>query len=138
MTFLRHPVNNLISIYFFWKSFGTARNPVHAQFLSERPSVLDFARYPAFSNLMSETYFGGFDMRRFNFIGFYENRDSDMSRLAADTDLPLVANVHENLTPKSVERCELEANNSVQRRLADLLSDDLKFYEQMRNRTDQW
>jgi hypothetical protein len=132
MTFLRHPVDNLNSIYFYWKSVQEPGHAIHAQFLRERPSILEFARYPALTNLMSETYFGGFDMGRFDFIGFYETRDTGVPHLAADLGLPLVADVHENRTPESVERRSLEADVSVRRRLTDLLSADVKFYEKMR------
>ena len=131
MTFLRHPVDNLISIYFFWKTYPVT-HAVHAQFLSESPSITEFARYPGLSNLMSETYFGGFDMRRFDFIGFYEHRDTDIPRLAADLGLQLVADIYENRTAESVERRALEANLSVRRQLTDLLSADVAFYERIR------
>lgn len=133
MTFIRHPVDNLISIYFFWKAFPETHG-VHAQFLRERPSILEFAMYPGLQNLISETYFGGFDMNRFDFIGFYENRETDIPRLAKALDVPLVAAVHENRTSESTERLELESDVSVQRKLSDLLAQDVAFYEQLRRR----
>jgi hypothetical protein len=133
MTFLRYPVDNLISIYFYWKCVQEPSHAIHARFLSECPSILEFARYPALANLMSETYFGGFDMRRFDFIGFYETRGTDIPRLAADLGLPLVADVHENRTPESVEQRNLKADLSVRRQLIDLLFADVKFYERMRS-----
>lgn len=132
MTFLRHPVDNLISIYFFWKNIPQPRHVLHEQFLRESPSIVEFAKYPAFTNLMSETYFGGFDMSRFAFIGFYDNRGTDLPRLAADLGLPLKADIHENRTVPSVERRELEADLSTRRKLTDLLTADVTFYEQMR------
>jgi hypothetical protein len=126
MTFLRGPVENLISIYFFWRAYQEPTNAVHAQFLRECPSILEFAKYPVFSKPMSETYFGGFDMRRFNFIGFHENRDIDISRLAVEIGLPLVPEVHENKTPESAKRREVETDPSVRKRLTDLLSSRLE------------
>lgn len=132
MTFLRHPVDNLISIYFFWKNIPQPRHVLHGRFLRESPSIVEFAKYPAFTNLMSETYFGGFDMSRFAFIGFYENRGADLSRLAADLGLPLKADIYENRTVPSVERRELEADLATRRKLTDLLAAEVTFYEQMR------
>jgi hypothetical protein len=132
MTFLRHPVDNLISIYFFWKDIQQPGHMLHDQFLRESPSILEFAKYPAFTNLMSETYFGGFDMSRFAFVGFYENRGADLPRLAADLGLPLKADIYENRTAPSVERRELEADVSIRRQLTNLLAADVTFYEQMR------
>lgn len=131
MTFLRHPVDNLISIYFFWKVLPEAHG-LHARFLREQPSILGFATYPGFKALMSETYFGGFDMDRFNFIGFYENRDSDIPRLAKALNLPLVTSVHENKTSESAERLEVESDVSIRRKLTDLLAADVTFYERLR------
>jgi hypothetical protein len=132
MTFLRHPVDNLISIYFFWKSLSEPGHALHGRFLRERPSILEFAMYPGITRLMSETYFGNFDMSRFDFIGFYESRDSDIPRLAKDLGLPLVAGLHENRTNDTIERIALEADASIRRRLSDLLAADVAFYERLR------
>lgn len=132
MTFLRHPVDNLISIYFYWRALPEPGHTLHARFLRERPSIVEFATYPGITSLMSETYFGGFDMSRFDFIGFYENRDVDIPRLAKDLGLPLAADVHENRTKGSIERIELEADVSARRRLTDLLAADVDFYERLR------
>lgn len=134
MTFLRHPVDNLISIYFFWKALREPGHAVHARFLREQPSILEFAMYPGITRLMSETYFGKFEMSRFDFIGFYETRDADLPRLAKALGLPFVDDVHENRTAETIERLELEADLSVRRRLTDLLSADVGFYERMRGR----
>jgi hypothetical protein len=131
MTFLRHPVDNLISIYFFWKGLPVSHG-LHAQFLREQPTVLEFASYPGFKALMSETYFGGFDMNRFDFIGFYENRKSDIPRLAKALKLPLAASVYENRTSVSDERLEAESDCSLRRDLTDLLAEDVAFYERLR------
>jgi hypothetical protein len=132
MTFLRHPVDNLFSIYFYWKALPKAGHALHARFLRERPSILEFATYPAMTCLMSQTYFGNFDMSRFDFIGFYENRDTDILRLAKDLGLPLAASLHENRTAETIDRRDLEANVSVRRRLTDLLAADVAFYERLR------
>lgn len=132
LTFLRHPVDNLLSIYFFWIDRPEPDHDLHARFLRERPSVLEFAAYPGISTLMSETYFGGFDMRRFDFIGFHETRASDLRRLGADLGLPLVAEAHENRTAETTERREIKADAALRRRLADLLAADMAFYERLR------
>ena len=132
MTFLRHPVDNLISIYFFWRALPVPGHALHARFLRERPSIPEFAMYPGVTRLMSETYFGDFDMSRFDFIGFYQNRDADIPRLAKDLGLPLMAGVHENRTNETIERRELEADVPIRRRLTGLLAADVAFYERLR------
>ena len=132
LTFLRHPVDNLFSIYFFWIDLPEPGHGVHARFLRERPSVLEFAAYPGISTLMSETYFGGFDMRRFDLIGFHETRAADLGRLGADLGLSLAAETHENRTADTAERQEMKADPALRRRVADLLAADMAFYDRLR------
>jgi len=132
MTFLRHPVENLISIYFYWKSLPTPGHDLHRRFLIEQPSIIEFASYRGFQRLMSETYFGGFDMRRFNFIGFHETRHLDIPRLAKELNLPLSVSKHINKTPPSAQREDIKTNRSIQERLSDLLREDLVFYDRLR------
>ncbi len=134
MTFLRHPVDNLISIYFFWRTLPEPGHELHGRFLRERPSILKFATYPGITFLMAETYFGDFDMSRFDFIGFFENREADFPRLSRDLGLPLVADVHENRTAETSERLELETDLTVRRKLTDLLAVDVAFYERLRTK----
>lgn len=132
LTFVRHPVDNLISIYFFWKSLATPHHDLHARFLRENPSILEFARFPGIRQLMSETYFGGFDMRRFDFIGFHETRTDDIARLARELGLPLSADVHANATAEHDGRFDMEQNASLRLSLTDILAEDVAFYERLR------
>jgi hypothetical protein len=133
MTFLRYPVANLMSIYFFWKTFPEHGNPVHTQFLREQPDVFQFALYPALARLMSDTYFGGYDMARFDFIGFHESRAQDIHRLGLTLELPLRSEVHENPTLESLERRVLESGPAAIGRLRDLLAPDVAFYDRTRS-----
>ncbi len=130
-TFLRDPVDNLLSIYFYWRYTPKHGNEVHDRFLAEQPDIIDFARFSVFSRLMSETYFGGFDMSRFDFIGFHETRTHDIAALGAFLELPLRSEVHENSTPPMAERDALRADSVVMREVRDILLDDTKFYEKM-------
>lgn len=132
LTFLRHPVDNLISIYYYWKGLAEPGHALHARFLHERPSVLEFANYSGISTLMSETYFGHFDMRQFDFIGFYEDRSAGLQRVADDLGVPLLPEVHKNETSDTAERRELEADVSLRRQLTDRLAADVAFYERLR------
>ena len=81
---------------------------------------------------MSETYFGHFDMRQFDFIGFYETRSAGLQRVAIDLGVPLLPEVHKNETCGTAERRELEADVSLRRRLTDRLAADVAFYERLR------
>ncbi|SFK29096.1 hypothetical protein SAMN04488125_101122 [Methylorubrum salsuginis] len=104
ITFLREPVDNLVSIYFFWRNFKRPKNVLHARFLAGRPSLVDFARYPKIRQLMSQTYFGNIDLQRFSFIGFHETREADMPRLSNLIGLPPDSSFYLNKTAESTDR----------------------------------
>ena len=131
-TFLRQPVDNLISIYFFWRYFPRCGVYWHTKFLDEKPSILEFARYAPFRRHLSETYFGGFDMNRFDFIGFHETRRDDFPKLGSLINLPLSGNVHANKTENDQEeRATIMHSKQTMGALTDLLADDVAFYDRL-------
>jgi hypothetical protein len=132
MTFLRHPVSNLISTYFFLQTVPDRGHPLHHRFLTERPSVTDFARDERMRFLMSRTYFGGFDMRRMDFIGFNETRAQDLARLSELLGLPLSAEVHANRTTFGARYEATQADAGIRAKLTDILAEDIAFYDRMR------
>jgi hypothetical protein len=81
---------------------------------------------------MSEVYFGGFEMKRFNFIGFYDNMSIDLDRLSTELGLPLTVRVRENATPGSEERMNVMHDRVTIDLLRHALRDDVKFYEALR------
>jgi len=132
VTFLREPVENLISIWSYWHAIPPSAAPLHRRFLAERPSVEAFAAYPGLRELMSRVYFGGVDMGRFEFLGFHDRRAEDIPRLGALLGLPLSAEVHENESPPDPRRGEMLADSALRARLAGILREDMRFYEALR------
>ena len=131
-TILRTPVENLISIYFFWRTFPLSDNPWYVKFLTEKPSILEFARYTPLQSLMSGSYFGGFDMNEIDFIGFHETRLEDYPKLGSLINLPLSGEVHTNRTEEGhEERAAVTNSQRTMGELADLLADDLRFYDRL-------
>jgi len=129
-TILRHPVDALISRYFFWLTCARHGNPIHERFLQERPDIEAFAAYPEFRNHMSEVYFGGVDMDRFDFIGFFEDLETDLARLARLAGVPLSIERHDNRSAVDDERrASLLANEAALARLARIVHDDIVFYD---------
>ncbi len=132
LTMLRHPVDNLISIYCYWKKIPPQPNAIHEYFLANDLDILGLARLPMIQNLYNDTYFGGWDMGQLDFVGRHENRTEDLTRLAGMLGIKLDTSLHFNATePKGFNR-EKEAivtNTKVVSRLNDLLADDIKFYE---------
>jgi hypothetical protein len=132
LTMLRHPVDNLISIYCYWKKIPLQPNAVHQYFLHENLDVEGLARLPIIRYLYSQTYFGEWDMGRLDFIGRHENRAEDLQRLAEILGISIDTNLHLNATEPEGRNLEKEAILSDQKvicRLYDLLADDIHFYE---------
>ncbi|CAN5334107.1 hypothetical protein BH10PSE2_BH10PSE2_07800 [soil metagenome] len=130
-TFLRDPVDTMVSWYYFWltRDIGGKR---HGRFMEERPSVIDFAKADRYSEMMSDVFFGGFDMARLDFLGFHETRTHDVPALGVALGLTLLPEVHSNATPVHPERLELEADAYRMGQLRDVLYKDVEFYEKAR------
>lgn len=128
-TILRHPVDNIISIFFFWKTLAKQGNALHDYFIDNQLTIQEMAKLPILRNLFSKTYFEGFDMGRFDLIGRHDNRETALKQLSALIGTALDSTIHENITEASAERMELESDPSFRRELEDILTNDIKFYE---------
>jgi hypothetical protein len=130
-TFLREPVDNLISIFYFWRTFPPSGYAAHERFLSEKPTIFAFATYPEIQRLASQCYFGGVDMDGLDFVGFFEHRTGDMLRLSTRLGFHVSPDVVINRTSPEFadERADLKANDRAMAKLRDLLADDVAFYE---------
>jgi hypothetical protein len=138
-TFLRDPVANLISIYFFWRAIPSTGLAPHDRFLIERPSIIDFARGSCpLRRLMSLTFFGGVDMASFDFVGFHETRERDLARLSKLVGIPFEADLHLNPTSAAElgERAAMMQDANTLGMLRTILADDVAFYEAVRQRWD--
>jgi hypothetical protein len=136
LTFLREPIDNLISIYYFWRTQAPHGNATHSRFLLEQPSVTDFARYYwPIRRLMSMSYFGGLDLRLFDFVGFHDSRALDLARLSKRLGIPLSPDVYDNQTGHTEERQMLLEDRATLDVLRSVLADDVAFYARAR---DHW
>lgn len=126
---LRYPVDNMISIYWFWKALSRGSSPLHNYFLDNDLSIIEIVRLPILRWLFSQTYFGGFDMGRFDIVGKFEDREAVLNRLSTSLGVPLDVTVRENVTPECDERNAMTNDQQLRRRLEDILVDDIKFYE---------
>jgi hypothetical protein len=129
---LREPVDNLISIYYYWKHLISTGYRAHALFefvKDQRLSLLEVAEMPSMRCLMSSSYFGGYDMGRFDVIGTHDNRIAFVEAVSKLIGVPLSAHIRENVTPRSEERGNVLADSKVIAKLRDLLQDDIRFYE---------
>lgn len=134
-TLLRDPVDNAVSIYFYWKSADHAYDRLHEAVLNNRLDIFEFARLPLIQRLYSETYFGRFDMGRFDVIGRHEARVAALTRLSGMIGRELDINIVENVTPVRSDRHNFLADLTAVRRLGDLLIEDMRFYDRYGDRT---
>lgn len=128
-TLLRNPLENIVSIYFFWKSLPSQGQPLHDYFLREGLDIFEMASLPLLRQLYSNTYFGSFDMSRFDLIGRHEDRGPALNELGRRLGVQIADNVRVNITAPSVQRSELLADEIRMRKLRSILEDDIRFYE---------
>ncbi len=128
VTVLRHPVDTIISIYWFWSSYESD-SPLHRYFRERRLSVEELARLPLLRRLMSETYFGGVDMSRFSLIGRHEARAESLAALASLLGVTLPPDEAKNQTPNQEGLLDMLSDGALRRRLVNLLAEDVAFYE---------
>lgn len=128
-TLLRPPVENLISLYFYWKQAPRQGNPLHDYVLDTGLDILAMARLPLIRTVYSRSYFGGFPMDRFDQIADHRNRVAAITRLSAAVGRPLDAHIRVNETPPDPDRAAIEADPRLLARLRDILIDDIRFFK---------
>ena len=136
LTFLRHPIGNVKSIYDYWtvqdKDFWD--HPVFKYFKAEDLSLTRFAMIPKIRYLYTQTYFGGFDMTQFDFIGDFEKYDQELLRLGNRLGLVFDLKVRRNSTAEyykdeSTFKLSRSAISDVEyEELAQILIKDIEFY----------
>lgn len=142
MTFLRHPIDNIMSIYYFWMAHKSDSwdSSVFQYFKDENLSLLRFAMLPKIRYLYTRTYFFDFDMKYFDFIGDYAKYDEELVRLGKCLGVTFDLNVRVNITkeyfesPPSIKN-EREVNAITEYdTLAFILKDDIDFYERFKGK----
>ncbi|MBI5839226.1 MAG: hypothetical protein HZB19_03915 [Chloroflexi bacterium] len=134
IVFLRHPIDNLISIYFFWKTYKEPSHAIFNYFRDNQLTLIELAKLPAIRYLMSRTYFSDVDMKSFDFIGFQENYSEDLHSLSKLLSIPITEN-KENINAfvdYSEEVKAIKANKQIMGTLHDCLIEDIMFYENAR------
>jgi hypothetical protein len=130
LTFLRHPIDNLLSIYDFWslQSIDTWDNPLFKYFKEKSLPPERFAMLPTIRYLYTRTYFGGFDMSRFDFIGDYQHYSTELFRLGALLGVGFEPSVRLNVT-QNLPGYQPRINSVDRAILGELLVEDILFYE---------
>jgi hypothetical protein len=136
IAFLREPVQNVISIYHFWRRYDVPGNALLDYMRTRRLTLEEFARLPIMRYLYTSTYFGNVDMTSFDFVGDAAQYNEEVVRLSALLGVPL-ATIRTNTGPERAYAGEqgrdLE-DVSLRERLAVILADDVGFYQKYRGR----
>jgi hypothetical protein len=138
ITFLRHPIDNVMSIYCFWMAHDRScwDSPVFHYFKDANLSLQRFAMLPKIRYLYTRSYFGDFDMRHFDFIGDYAKYNEELTRLGNRLGVQFDLNVRLNITmeySKSSSVHEVDDKEKYEK-LAEILKDDIAFYEAHKGR----
>lgn len=132
LTFLRHPVDNLLSIYHYWRHIPEQPSPLHQYFLREKLDAVGLARLPLIRYLYSRTYFGGWDTKKLDFVGFYERRDQDLEKLSKILGIPMDGTLRMNPTSHFIQdKPKEEVSPRSVEKIRDLLADDIQLYHKL-------
>ena len=129
LVFLRHPLDNLISMYFFLK--GRPAYSFFSKFLKDNcPSFDSFIRVPTLRYLYTRVYFQDYDMSLLNFVGDYSNYTEELIRLGSVLGVTFDLSIRDNVTcPQySLERSKLMREANMNLEYTHLLEDDIAFY----------
>jgi hypothetical protein len=142
MTFLRHPIDNVMSIYYFWMAHDREcwDSPVFQYYKDANLSLTRFAMLPKIRYLYSRFYFGDFYMSHFDFIGDYAKYDEELVRLGKCLGVQFDLTVRLNITleyskvPSNLDNEREIDTKAIYDNLAEILKDDIDFYEQHKGR----
>lgn len=128
-TFLRHPVDNIISIFNYWSAIPVQPHSLHQKFKQNPVGLIEFAHIEPLRYLYTKTYFGDWDMATFNFIGSHENRAADLLRLGDLLEVSFDPEVYENRTDSGNATEKPTIDSATVETLSDILGEDIDFYQ---------
>jgi len=134
VTFLRHPIQRIISQY---RYMCTPKHPEYESFLEQYPNFDDFALNEIKPNYMARVLVGGaksFDeywnklKERYAFIGLTEYYNTSMVILMNALSLPYKIAEKKNVTVQTAENTNLQIDYKVYNKLEKIHSLDLQMF----------
>ncbi len=113
ITWVRHPVPWLISLYYFWKNVPPTTHPLVRRLHFEGISFQEFIEDPYARNQVSDVFLGSKPLESFAFVGIQEQFDTDLTILARMMGWPEV----------EVETLNRSPEPSYEERLGELFGD---------------
>lgn len=130
ITWVRHPVDRIISYYNYWSILKPHGNPLHDRFLKERPNLVEFSKVDYMQNEWF-AYFGDLKPKDFDFVGIVEQFESEIRRLMQLMGWGALSwcRVNQTASKKSV-------SEETKSELAGILSREVEAYDEIvSNRT---
>lgn len=122
ITWMRDPIERMISTYNFFKKLPLHHNELHARFINENWDIIDLSK-----SLSHETqsYLGEFKLEDFDFIGFTEYQQESLIALSKimkwnQIDTGVFENVNSTKTSFSFE---------IREELKEILKEEVVLYE---------
>jgi hypothetical protein len=122
ITWMRDPVERMISTYNYYKTLPLHHNKVHAKFITENWDIIDLSKI-----LRDETqsYLNEFKLEDFDFIGFTEYQQKSLVSLSKmmnwnEIDITMFSNVSPKMATFNFETRE---------KLKEILKEEIVLYE---------
>ncbi len=129
ITWVRDPVERVISSYYHRLRDPDWNNPISRQLHEQRLSLIQFAELDLMRNEIAR-FMGGKRPREFAFIGHTEQFDASLVRFREQFGFPAVPVPRENCNPaRTTDRYDVDART--RRRIAALNELDFKIYEEI-------
>ena len=138
VTWVRHPVNWLISLYGFLDSLPPNDNPAWVLLKNERPSLLEFAASKAVRTQTQSRFLHDVGVYDFFFVGIQEHFAEDLYDLGGLMNWRGVTPSKENANAfVSRFRANVWRDRALVEGICDRLEDDMKLYEAAELRRDR-
>lgn len=83
VTWIREPVERVISAYYHWLKAGDNQDEKQKAFLRKQPSLIEYVESQEYKPTVNayETFLGRIDLRQYDFVGRTEHFEEDLQRL---------------------------------------------------------
>ena len=127
-TWLREPVDRLVSHYYYWKRYPDYNHSICRQLIKEDLTLEQFARIDVMRNLMSR-YFDGISIDRFGFVGTVENFDNSLKAFFDFLEIDPIHVRPVNVNANKSVNGKYGIDNSTRKLLESLNERDCEMYE---------